>query len=397
MGRLVFFSGIYDTLDLYTEQFIRIFTKKGYTCLNLNISDLPAAVARLGAFLEEAEITAAIGFNGMGFNLELLEGHNFWEEAGIPILNILMDHPFHFDKHLKRAPKTAVVLCMDRRHLSYVRRFYPKITHVDFLPHAGLTMHGDPKMMSLPREIKEREISVLYAGTLSRFVAEGLVPDLSSIREYDALSLSKDVLNELTSHPEKTTEEAIEDYFAANGITFEEEELRRQITKLRFLDSFAVSFYREQAVRRLVESGVPVTVYGAGWDLCDWAGSEKLDFRGRIGAAEIPGVMEDTKIVLNTMTWFKAGTHDRVFNGMLARAGVVSDDSEYMRERFTSGRELYMFPLEQIGEMPETVAKLLSDTDALQAMADRGFEAAREHDTWEDRIDEVLMKWVKEP
>ena len=31
-------------------------------------------------------------------------------------------------------------------------------------------------------------------------------------------------------------------------------------------------------------------------------------------------VMNDSKIVLNTMTWFKDGTHDRVFNGMLAKS-----------------------------------------------------------------------------
>ena len=301
-GRLIFFSGIYDTLDLYTGKFIEIFTKKGYECLNLDVSDMPSAVAQLGAFLEESPVTAAIGFNGMGFNLELLDGHNFWEESGIPVLNILMDHPFHFDKHLKKAPETAVVLCMDRRHIGYVRRFYPHIKNVDFLPHAGIEV-GETH----PR-IVEREIEVLYAGTLARFVAEGLIPDLSAIRDYDALALSKDVLEELTTHPAKTTEEAVEDYFKANGIEYPDEELRRQITKLRFLDSFAVSFYREQAVRRLVEAGIPVTVYGAGWDSCDWADAPHLDFRGRVAASEIPQVMEQSKIVLNTMTWFKAGT-----------------------------------------------------------------------------------------
>ncbi len=388
-GRLVFFSGIYDTLDLYTEKFMEIFQKKGYQCLNLNISDLPSAVAKLGAFMEEQAVTAAIGFNGMGFNLELLDGHNFWEEAGIPVLNILMDHPFHFDKHLKKAPSTGIVLCMDRRHIKYIRRFYPHIRHVDFLPHAGIEYGLHHPL------ITDREIEVLYAGTLSRFVAEGLVPDLSETVGYDGLKLSKEVLTELTTHPEKTTEEAIEDYFLAEGIRYSDEELRRQITKLRFLDSFAVSFYREQAVRRLVESGIHVTVYGAGWDSCEWAGQANFDFRGRVLASRIPEVMDHTRIVLNTMTWFKAGTHDRVFNGMLQRAGVATDDSDYMKERFTSGRELYMFSLERIEEMPEKIGYYLSHTRELQEMADRGRSAARAHDTWENRIDEVVMKWIR--
>ncbi len=387
-GHLIFFSGIYDTLDLYTEQFIEVFRKKGYECLNLNVADMSHALSSLASFLEEEPKAAAIGFNGMGFLMELTAGRSFWDEAGIPVLNILMDHPFHFDKHLKKAPESAVVLCMDRRHLSYVRRFYPNIRNVDFLPHAGIELKGPHP------EIRRREIPVLYAGTLSRYVAEGLVPDLSAITEYDAFRLAKIVLEELTTHPEKTTEQAIEEYFETEGISFSEEELLRQIVKLRFLDSFAVSFYREQAVRRLVETGVPVTVYGSGWDSCEWADHPNLTLKGRISAREILSVMEQSRIVLNTQTWFKAGTHDRVFNGMLQRAGVVPDGSEYMRDRFTSGKELYMFDLTQIGEMPERVKELLSHPEELQAMADRGYESARECDTWKNRIEDVIEKWI---
>ena len=389
-GRLVFFSGIYDTLDLYTKKFIRIFTERDYECLNLDVSDMQRALAALSVFLEEGPITAAIGFNGMGFLLEPMEGHNIWEETGAKAINILMDHPFHFDKHLSRAPKTAVILCMDRRHVGYVRRFYPGIREVGFLPHAGLDAEEEGK----PGDIGGRSIEVLYAGTLSRFGAEGLVPDLSMIREYDALRLSKEVLEELTSCPEKTTEEAIEAWFLHNGIHFPDEALLRQIIRLRFLDSFAVSFYREQAVGRLLGAGIPVTVYGAGWDQAGFADHPKLDFRGRAAAPDIPLIMRDSKITLNTMTWFKAGTHDRVFNGMLARSGVVTDDSEYMRERFTSGKELKMFSLRRIEEMPGMVEELLTHPKELQEMADRGMEEAAENDTWENRVDEILIRYL---
>ena len=72
-----------------------------------------------------------------------------------------------------------------------------------------------------------------------------------------------------------------------------------------------------------------------------------------------------------------------------------ADDSEYMKERFTSSRELYMFSLERIGEMPEKIAYYLSHTRELQEMADRGRNAAKTHDTWENRIDEVIMKWIR--
>lgn len=68
--------------------------------------------------------------------------------------------------------------------------------------------------------------------------------------------------------------------------------------------------------------------------------------------------MNDSKIVLNTMTWFKAGAHDRIFNGMLAGAAVVTDDSTYLRRTFTDGKELVMFSLKELQTLPERVFDL---------------------------------------
>ena len=82
---------------------------------------------------------------------------------------------------------------------------------------------------------------------------------------------------------------------------------------MRFIDSYATSFFREQAVRILVENGIRVTAYGTGWDQCEWSDNPHLDYRGKVLAQEILPFMNDAKIVLNTMTWFKAGAHDRSF------------------------------------------------------------------------------------
>ena len=46
-----------------------------------------------------------------------------------------------------------------------------------------------------------------------------------------------------------------------------------------------------------------------------------------MSADEIVELMHESKIVLSTMTWFKDGTHDRVYNGMLAGAVAVTDTS----------------------------------------------------------------------
>ncbi len=88
--------------------------------------------------------------------------------------------------------------------------------------------------------------------------------------------------------------------------------------------------------------------------------------------------MNDAKIVLNTMTWFKAGAHDRIFNGMLAKAVVVTDDSTYLRREFTDGRELVMFRRQELGTLPERVFDLFGHLERAQEIADCGYAAARD-------------------
>ena len=172
-------------------------------------------------------------------------------------------------------------------------------------------------------------------------------------------------------------------------------ELCQLIEEFHFVDLLAVSYYREKVVRTLVENGVKVTLFGTGWECCDWLDNPNLDFRGRVSADEIVEIMHDSKIVLSTMTWFKDGAHDRVFNGMLSGALAVTDSSKYMREEFVSSDDidetkddLVMFELEQMETLPKKVQSLLNNLDQAQLIADRGYKKAFSH-TWAARAEEL--------
>ncbi len=425
---IIFFKGIYDTLDLFTDHLIEAFSAMGYQsfvydarmqeqskdellellakrCHEKNPTDQPQPANSMEKSCDLSENFAVVTFNNMGYNLGINSNNtqgiieaaidkeldmltkendvNLWEHYNIPYINILMDHPFHYKRPLRNASSTAIVLCTDRNHVKYIRRFFKNIGRADFLPHAGVELHCKHKPLT------ERGIDVLYAGALPIYTVSKMIPDLSSVREFDAEKMTGEVLRELVSHPEKTTEQAIEEYVKAIGVSMSDAELQSLIVKMRFLDSYATSFFREQAVRILVESGIHVTAYGVGWDQCDWSDNPYLTYGGKVLAPEILPLMNNAKIVLNTMTWFKAGTHDRVFNGMLAGAAVVTDDSTYMKQEFTDGKELVMFPLKELGTLPERVFDLFGHMDQMQELADRGYEAARNNHTWKNRAEYI--------
>lgn len=399
---LLFITGIYDTIDLFIVAFQTAFEQLGYICHTIDVREKDTIISKLKSLIEENSLDAVVTFNNIGYNISFTEGKNIWEEQNIPYYNILMDHPFHYDYPLRHAPATSVVFCTDKNHVDYLRRFYPNLTRIDFMPHAG--MEADISTPSEPGtcrlchsgnadhlSIEERPIDVLYAGGLSKYVAEGLIPDLGDIREFDAFTLTQAVLEDLMCHPYETTESAIESYLISIGKHYSDEELCHWITELRFIDSYATSFYREQSVRLLVENGIKVAVFGGGWNQCEWAENPNLLYGGKVLAPQVLELMNHSKIVLNTMTWYKNGIHDRIINGMLAKSVVVTDTSAYLSEELEKLPEqsLITFDLPEIQKLPHIIEELLQQPARMQQIADCGYLYAKFNHMWIQRAEYI--------
>ena len=393
-GRLVFMTGVLDTLDIFTYDLIRAFSALGYECFEFNTSNMAESLGKLSVFLQKPT-KAVITFNNLGFNMELSEGENIWETLGIPCINILMNHPFHHKKALDEAPQNAVILCPDKNHMKYVQRYYPTIPVTGFLPHGGNAFTPSP----LP--LKERSIDLIYAGGISTPFIKKAMPDFSQF-PFNAKSIGDEAFCMMQKNPSMTTESSLEKCLLAHKIVLSDAELCDFIEKMKYVDMKIVSYFREKTVRTLVEAGINVTLYGTGWDDFPWMDAPNLNFCGRARADEIVHLMGDTKIVLSTMTWFKDGTHDRVYNGMLQGALVISDTSVYMKENYPYYPKntmeeslLAMFELDQIEALPSMVCNFLNNLDMSQIMADNGRRHALVNETWDHRAKELHQDLLK--
>lgn len=387
--KLIFAVGVYDILDIFTYAMLPEFERLGYETYLFDSSDMVKSLGGLYEFIK-TPVKACITFNNLAFNTELVPGQNMWDALGIPIINILMDHPFCHKKALDNAPGNAIVLCPDMNHMRYLQRFYPQIPMVGFLPHGGKLLDRQLKPIS------KRSIDIIYAGGISRKFAYEMMPDFSRYA-FDARDIADKAYEMMICDPSLTTEEAIEAQVKVHGVTLPDEELCALIEELHYIDLLIVSHYREKTIRTLAEAGLNIVLFGTGWEVCDWIRDcPTLDFRGRISANEIVETMHDAKIVLSTMTWFKDGTHDRVYNGMLAGAVAITDTSIYMKENYpyypikpASEAEFVMFELTELESLATMVKGLLSDNDTMQTIADNGRKRAVETDTWAKRADEI--------
>lgn len=376
---LVLFHTELDTINLFSEQMKTGFERLGYDIYVLDTSDMIKGLGLLYEYQKSHNILAMIGFNSRFFGAKTPSGLNIWETLGIPSVNILLDHPFWYEELLHNTPQNGIVLCVDRNHMSFVNRFYPQIAMNGFLPHGG-TVLGDRK------SIAERKLDVVYAGSLYAFDAERAKGQLGKW-PFDAQRICDNAIECLIADPKKTIEAELERQLLQHGIELANQELIRFISSTVYIERVVSSYYREKMVSRVAEAGVPLTIYGQGWEKCKWIRKSNAHYEGLIPAKEALRKVSECKLLLNSMPWFKDGSHERMFNGMLNGAVVVTDESKYFKECIPD--DLYLSLNLQDDLMGEKVADLFSQKSRLQDVADAAYDFVKDSHTWEARATEL--------
>ena len=375
--RLVLFRGQWDTLNLFSEQLKQGFLELGYEIFEYDALKGSESFSRFLEYVLESPVTALIGFNSPFFRTESPTGGYMLEELGIPSINILVDHPYWYHNEiLMRTPANGIVLCVDRNHMDYVSRYYPNISCTGFLAHGGTSFYLTHKPIS------ERKIDVLYAGALKSHV---------KLSDFFVLDFpAKQIAEHLLIHPEDTVEAAVEQELLRADVVFSDEKLREFISSVAKMDHFVSSYYRERIVGSVAKAGVSLELYGPGWENCDWVDLPNVHYSVRVSPEEILLKMEDSKIVLNSMPWFRDGSHERIFNAMLCGAIAVSETSKYLEETLPSDTWVsFDLSAESLSALPQRILDLLSDESRMQKIASSGHDLAASSHTWKARALEL--------
>ena len=374
--RVVLFGGGNFILQYIMEQYQRAFSQMGYdTFVFPNIEtqeEFTANAERLFLFHERG-IDAVITFNNYGFKMPTKDNRHLWDIWNVPCYNLLFDHPLYYSDTLDNSPAQSVVVCEDRDHVHYVERFYPTVQKSIFLPAGGEELHpNQPK-----KPITNRTIDVLFIGSNK----------YDNSYSYD--DIDKSLMDDLICNPFKTFEHAMEDILKNAQPDLSDAELKLMIQQYRSVDLQLGGLYRLEIIRALIEAGITVSVYGEGWNQTDLIGQPNFDCHPPVPFAEGIALMEDSKIVLNQLSWSKDGCCERIFNAMLQGSVCVTDDSIYLKEQFSNGEDIVFYSLTALEKLPELVSGLLQDPDRMQHIADCGYNNASSHHTWAHRAAEL--------
>ncbi len=156
LGRLVFFYGSRDRFDLYIAELYKDLSAMGYECIAIDIGSLPSKMSELSGFLEKP-VTAAISFDLIGLEQDIIPGQDIWEALGIPFISIITERRIKENTRLASSTK-AMLLGVTEESMTDIGEEYPDLSALGFIPLAGRTVS------KCPAEIAKRSNDVICPG-----------------------------------------------------------------------------------------------------------------------------------------------------------------------------------------------------------------------------------------
>lgn len=398
---VILFRGGVETQEYFSVQMAAAFQKEGYEIYWFDLMVSGHSARLLCCFYEEqmkrenAKIIAfTFNFNGIagedGLYGAAYHGGSFWNQTGIPVYNMVVDHPLYYHKYMHLLPINYVQISIDRNHVKYMQKYFPQVClyQGDIVPLGGteLNREGDviPGMRYLP--ICRRPMDVIFTGNYTppqRF--EKYIADM----EKPYQDFYHELVAQAVAQPDKLIEELLLDALCEEAPSVEEQ--RAIMPNMAFVDLSVRFYYRAKVIAALADAGIKVHTFGAGWDLISCRHRENIVTAGSVDSQECIDQISQSKLSINVMPWFKDGAHDRIFNSMLNGAVSVSDPSGYLLEQFTDGKDIVFYDLKHIDALGERVADLLKAPDRMQQIADGAYEKCRTSHTWEDRVKKIVQ------
>lgn len=166
-----------------------------------------------------------------------------------------------------------------------------------------------------------------------------------------------------------------------------------------YLDNYTRGKDRVELIRSIKDARVHVfgeTSQDNAVGILGWkqylAGQKNVTINPSIPFGAAMHVMRKSKIILNSMPFFKNGTHERVLAGLACGAVPVTTENLFFREIFKDGEDILFYQMDKREDVNAKINQLLADESKREAMARRGAEKVKAGHTWDIRVEQLLTE-----
>lgn len=379
--RITMFYTDIESFNFFTDQLNHEFQSLGHETFILDLTDPPESSPHSYTnFLTFAsvKIDMAVCFDGMCVRQPVLL--ETWDSFDTVVIDILMDPPLRFHPTLMTHSKNYHLFCCDRDHVEYVKKYFSnEVPYVDFMPHVGVMPAPDIPVVPYA----ERKYDILFSGTYYR--PQDKLAELNRVLtdRPDIQALYQLMYQNLITDSSLNLEQALLLSLNQMKLTVTEDTLKILFSYSENVDWAIRMYQRERVITALAEAGLEIHLLGRGWENHSCAGYPNVHrIDDRVPYAQTLSYMANAKINLNIFPWFKAGTHDRIFNTLLQRSLPLTDHSSWADEYFTDGQDIAFYDLKHLSQLPALVTKLLRDPAKAEEMIQKGYEKVLQNLTW---------------
>jgi spore maturation protein CgeB len=180
------------------------------------------------------------------------------------------------------------------------------------------------------------------------------------------------LLNEVADYLEENAVTVVDGFKAVLGLRGlnEPEILKNYYKYFTMMYKYIKTYRRVKCLEKIAASGLIVDVCDSSWENVNF--SKNLRIHGTTFNESLK-LYKRSKVLLNEMAEFNSGSHNRIFDGTLSGAAIVSEYSSYLAEKFENGIDIEYFNWNNLNKMPQIIQSLLKDENKRDAMVHNAY------------------------
>lgn len=373
---------LYESKRYFTEKFIEALERKGIRTLCIDAQN---------ACLDTETLLSIARFNPdltCSFNsINRISQNSFlWDYLQIPHWSILVD-PAIYSIELTHSPY-SIISCVDQEDVYSIRN--ATFDNSFFFPHAV-----EKELLNTGK--KEKIYDVILLGSCY---------DYESLETYWKDEEPKEIQQIISAASEMVLSESETSIAQAIMKAWQASNVPQEAINFMSLFYYVDRYCRGKDRIELIQSikNAKVHVFGTlaedeptmllGWDhyLSD---CKNVTVHPPVSFQEGLEILKQSKIVLNSMPFFKHGTHERVFSALACGAVPITTNTPFWKENFAEGKELLLYRNNQLQEVDVVIQEILANEPLRAAIAEQGALNVEENHTWDQRV-ELIQQTIPE-
>lgn len=300
-----------------------------------------------------------------------------WDISGIPHLMMLLDPAFYSVKFI--SSPHAFFSTVDYEDCQWFKN--NGCQRIFFMPHAVEKELFEEKP-------QEKLYDVVFMGTMTDF--EGFRLTWNRTLPQEQAKVLDDAADLVLSDSKVSLLTALVTVWNSSGLDPKGVDFD---TLFLYLDSFTRGKDRYELIKSIKDATVHVfgepswinLSDGVGWDT--YLGKQKnVIIHPPLEFSKSLEILKKSKICLNSMPFFKYGSHERIFTGLACNALPITMTNLFVTENFEVGKDLLVYQPKAYDSVNEMVNTYLANESAREEIVLHGKEKVLKAHTWDTRV-----------